>query len=172
MGEYHHNPPRKHSIPPMASWIHISPYSTWILCCSYAPKHFRDLKKLMLLIVGTSNYEVIQNTTKALKTTHDRIQGSRDSTLVRALTSHQCVSGSIPGPGVICGFSLLLVFFSAQGGFSPGTPVFASPLKPTFPNSNSILECTGIFSTSSCELLGAPCVNKLHYYYYDCYYYY
>ena len=29
--------------------------------------------------------------------------------------------------------------------FSPGTPVFPSPQKPTFPNSNSILECTDIF---------------------------
>ena len=28
--------------------------------------------------------------------------------------------------------------------FSPGTPVFPSPQKPTFPNFNSILECTGI----------------------------
>ena len=28
--------------------------------------------------------------------------------------------------------------------FLPGTPVFPSPQKPTFPNSNSILECTGI----------------------------
>jgi len=25
------------------------------------------------------------------------------------------------------------------------TPIFPSPQKPTFPNSNSILECTGIF---------------------------
>ena len=51
-----------------------------------------------------------------------------------------CVPGSIPGPGVICGLSLLLVFFSAPRGFSPGTPVFPSPQKPTFPNSNSSLE--------------------------------
>ena len=52
--------------------------------------------------------------------------------------------GSIPGPGVMCGLSLLLVLFSAPRGFSPGTPVFPSPQKPTFPNSNSILECTDI----------------------------
>ena len=70
--------------------------------------------------------------------------GSRDGTVVRALASHQCVPGSIPGPGVICGLSLLLVLFSAPRGFSPGTPVFPSPQKPTFPNSNSILECTDI----------------------------
>ena len=44
---------------------------------------------------------------------------------------HQCDPGSIPGLGVICGLSLL-VLYSAPRGFSPGTPVFPSPLKPTF----------------------------------------
>ena len=38
----------------------------------------------------------------------------------------------------ICGLSLLLVLSFAQRGFSPGTPVFSSPQKPTLPNSNSI----------------------------------
>ena len=58
--------------------------------------------------------------------------------MVRALASHQCVPGSIPGPGVICGLSLLLVLYSAPRGFSPGTPVFPSHQKPTLLNSNSI----------------------------------
>ena len=35
--------------------------------------------------------------------------GSRGGAVVRALASHQCVLGSIPGPGAICGLSLLLV---------------------------------------------------------------
>ena len=52
--------------------------------------------------------------------------------------SHQCGPGSIPGLGVICGLSLLLVLVLAPRGFSPGTPVFPSPQKPTFPNSDSI----------------------------------
>ena len=56
---------------------------------------------------------------------------------MRALVSHQCGPGSIPGLGVICGLSLLLVLVLALRGFSPGTPVFPSPQKPTFPNSNS-----------------------------------
>ena len=34
--------------------------------------------------------------------------GSSVGTVVRALASHQCGPGSIPGPGVICGLSLLL----------------------------------------------------------------
>ena len=59
------------------------------------------------------------------------IMGSRVGVVVRALAFHQCVPGSIPGPGVICGLSLL-VLYSAPRGFSPGTPVFPSPQKPTF----------------------------------------
>ena len=54
--------------------------------------------------------------------------GSRDSTVLRALVSHQCVPG-FPGPRVICGLSLWLVLFLAPRGFSPGTP--ASPLLKT-----------------------------------------
>ena len=58
--------------------------------------------------------------------------------MVRALASHQCGPGSNPGIDAICGLSLLLVLSFAPRGFSLGTPVFPSPRKPTFPNSNSI----------------------------------
>ena len=64
----------------------------------------------------------------------------RDGAVVRALASHQYAPGSIPGPGVICGLSLLLVLFLAPRGFSPGTPQ-----KPTFPNSNSIWNCQALY---------------------------
>ena len=64
--------------------------------------------------------------------------GARDGAVVRALASHQCGPGSNPGVDAICGLSLLLVLSFAPRGFSPGTPVFPSPQKPTFPNSNSI----------------------------------
>ena len=52
----------------------------------------------------------------------------------------QCGPGLTPGPGVICGLSLLLVLVLAPRGFSPGTRVFPSPQKPIHPNSNSIAE--------------------------------
>ena len=68
-----------------------------------------------------------------------RVTGSSDGTLVRVLASHQCGLGSTPGPGVMCGLILLLVLVLAPRGFSPGTPVFPSPQKPTSLNSNSIL---------------------------------
>ena len=67
----------------------------------------------------------------------DSIRGARDGAVVRALASHQCGLGSNPGVDAICGLSLLLVLSFAPRGFSLGTPVFPSPQKPTFPNSNS-----------------------------------
>ena len=57
--------------------------------------------------------------------------------MVRALASHHCCPGSNPGVDAICGLSLLLVLSLALRGFSPGTPFFPSPQKPTFPNYNS-----------------------------------
>ena len=63
----------------------------------------------------------------------ERILGSRDGAVVRALASHQCG----PGLGVICGLSLLLVLVLASRGFSLGTPVSPSRQIPTFPYSNS-----------------------------------
>ena len=51
---------------------------------------------------------------------------------MRALASHQCVRGSIPGPGVICRLSLLLVLYSGLTGFPPGTPVYPSPQNQHF----------------------------------------
>ena len=45
--------------------------------------------------------------------------------------------GSNAGVDAIYGLTLLLaLFFMALRGFSPGTPVFPSPQKPAFPNSN------------------------------------
>jgi len=65
------------------------------------------------------------------------IKGARDGAVVRALASHQCGPGSNPSADAICGLSLLFVFSFAPRGFPPGTPVFPSSQKPTFPNSNS-----------------------------------
>ena len=45
--------------------------------------------------------------------------------------------GSNPSVNTICGLSLFLVLSLAPSGFSLGTPVFPSPQKLTFPNSNS-----------------------------------
>ena len=46
-------------------------------------------------------------------------------------------------------------------GFSPGSPVFFPPQKPTFLNSNSIWKARTPLKTVSRELFGAPRVNKL-----------
>ena len=56
---------------------------------------------------------------------------------------HQCV----PDPASYVGWARVCCWTlnSAPRGSSPGTPVFLSPQKPTFPKSNSILECTATF---------------------------
>ena len=56
---------------------------------------------------------------------------SINGAVVRALVFHQCGRGSIPRPDVICGLSLLVLYFALRG-FSPGNPVFPSDQKPTF----------------------------------------
>ena len=63
--------------------------------------------------------------------------GSKGGAVVRALASRRSGAGSNPGVDAICGLSLLLFLSLAPRGFSPRTPVFPSPQKPTFPNSNS-----------------------------------
>ena len=62
---------------------------------------------------------------------------SKGGAVVRALASHRCDPVSTPGVDTICGLSFFLVLSLALRGFSPGTPVFPSSQKPTFPNSNS-----------------------------------
>ena len=86
--------------------------------------------------------------------------GSRVGAVVRVLASHQCVPGSIPGSRVMW-VEFVVGSLLCSKRFSPGTLVFPSSQKPTFPNSNSILECTGI---SERVLLAPWCseVNKLH----------
>ena len=63
--------------------------------------------------------------------------------MVRALTSHQCGLGSIPGIGVICGLTLLLVLVLAPRDFSSGTPVFPSPQKNNISKFQFDLESVG-----------------------------
>ena len=56
---------------------------------------------------------------------YNRYFGSGDGAVVRAFASHHCGLGSIPGLGVMCGLSLLLVLvpalrvFSGYSGFPP-----------------------------------------------------
>ena len=65
-------------------------------------------------------------------------QGSMDGAVVEHSPPTNVGPGSIPRLGVICGLSLLLVLVLSPRGFSPGSSVFPSPQKQTFPNSNSI----------------------------------
>ena len=71
---------------------------------------------------------------------------------MRAFASHQCGPDSNLGVDALCGLSLLLVLSFARRDFSPVTPVFPSPQKPTLPNSNSIWNARTRFS----EFSGTP----------------
>jgi len=82
--------------------------------------------------------------------------------VVRALASHQCVPGWIPGPGIVCGLSLLLVLVLAPRVFlRVRTPVLLPPQKLTFFNSNAIenSRVTGL-SVEDCYVL--PSLNKVN----------
>ena len=59
---------------------------------------------------------------QVLRMVHHKV--CRGGAVVRLLASHQCGPGSIPGLGVRCGLSLLLVLVLAPRDFFPGTPVF------------------------------------------------
>ena len=56
--------------------------------------------------------------------------------MVGALAFHHCGLGLNPLMYAICGLSLFWVLSLAPRGFSPGTPVFSSPQKPTSANLN------------------------------------
>ena len=82
--------------------------------------------------------------TVILKVVEVPFEGPRDGAVVRAIASHQCGPGSNPSVDAMCGLSLLLVLSFAPRGFSPGSPVFPSLQKPTFPNFNSTRSQVGL----------------------------
>ena len=77
----------------------------------------------IILAADTSWHSVSLNLGSA-ESHHSRAHGRagggcRDGAVVRALAFHQCGPGSIPGPGVICGLSLLFVLVLAPRVFLP-----------------------------------------------------
>ena len=71
--------------------------------------------------------------------------------MVRVIASSQCGPGSNPFVEAIRGVSLLLVLSFAPRGFSPGTPVFPFPQKPTIPTIwNAWTRLNEFIRTSKC----------------------
>ena len=70
-----------------------------------------------------------------------------------------CGRGLIPRLGVICGLSLLLLLILAPRGFSPGSPVFPSLQKPSFPYSNLTwnLRVTGLSVVINYKMIMNKC---------------
>ena len=105
----------------------------------------RDAASVWLEDITTSSCKICLRELQNYAGSHEDIYvvsevfswGARDGAVVGALASHQFGPGSNLGVDAIRGLSLLLVHSFAPRGFSPGTPVFPSPQKPTFPNSNS-----------------------------------
>ena len=60
--------------------------------------------------------------------------GSKVGADLKALAFHQCDPDSNTGVQTIRELSLLLVLSLTPRGYSPVTPVFPSPQKPTFVN--------------------------------------
>ena len=85
--------------------------------------------------------------------------GSWGGAVVRALASHQCVPGSIPGPDIMCGLSLLLVLALAPRVFLRVLRFSSLLKKSTFLNCNSIgnSRATGL-SAKDCYVL--PSFNQ------------
>ena len=54
--------------------------------------------------------------------------------MVRAVTSHHCGPGLIPGPGVQCGLSWFLVLVLTPRVFFSGLSAFPSSAKTNVPN--------------------------------------
>ena len=68
----------------------------------------------------------------------------------------------IPASTMISGLRLLLVLSFAPRGFSPGTPVFLSPQKPTFPNSNSTRSQVDEETICGCATSKSSFVSFIH----------
>ena len=66
------------------------------------------------------------------------LQGARDGTVLRALASHQCGPGSNPSGRRHMWVEFVVgSLLCSERFFFSATPVFPSPQKPKFPNSNS-----------------------------------
>ena len=103
----------------------------------YLELHYQSLEKLRRLSSAVCRTKLRWETLNSLRLKCN-VTGSKGDAVVRALASHQCGPGSNPRADAICGLSLLLVLSLAPRGFSPVTPFFPSPQKPTLQNSNSI----------------------------------
>ena len=111
----------------------------------YLELHYQSLEKLRRPSSAVCRTKLRWGTLNSLRLKCN-VTGSKCDAVVRALASHQCGTGSNPSVDAICGLSLLLVLSLAPRGFSPGTPVFPSPQKPTLQNSNSIWNARARFN--------------------------
>ena len=100
-------------------------------CCLFSVQ----CSQIPALVRSVSSGRPISLVTTFLISRRSSVTSSR----ARRHINLQMIDDELADPGVdaICRLSLLLVLSFAPRSFSPGTPVFPSPQKPTFPNSSS-----------------------------------
>ena len=90
---------------------------------------------------------------------------SRVGAVVRALASHQCVPGSISWTGRHMWVEFVVGSLLCSERFFSGYSGFPISLKTNISKFQFDSGTYGHFCTSSCELLSAPWVNKLHFHF-------
>ena len=87
--------------------------------------------------------------------------GHRDGAVVRALASHRCGPGLIPGPGVTCELSLLLVLVLAPRVFLRVLRFSSLHKNQQKSNSNSAFMHVCLQNKLLISLISNPRVNKV-----------
>ena len=77
----------------------------------YRPNTVKSVHTTKVKVGGGGSNTSLYNLNQGIQT------NGRDGAAVRALASHQCGPSLIPGPGIICGLSLLLVLVPAMRVF-------------------------------------------------------
>ena len=101
---------------PVPGTLNIS--STWNTCSIQKNViKFNTHSNVTMMFINKDNTDYTDSSLNSPLISKFTAQGSRDVAVVRALASHRCGPGSIPGPGVTCGLSLLLVLVPAPRVF-------------------------------------------------------
>lgn len=112
----------------------IALYCYESMCCILIRKSYTKKRSYASILHTVNNYlqKKRASATVLYNFAHTMFSGKQGGGGVRALTFHQFVRWSIPGPGNICGLSLSFVLYSALrrlyfSGYSISSP-FGSPV--------------------------------------------
>ena len=116
-----------------------------IICTLTTHLYSTNLCLILLQCCNTSCFPCSLNKTHFNYLLFLRLQWNRDGAVVRAFASHQCVPGFDSRARRHMWVEFVVGSLLCSERFlDPGPPVFPSPQKPTFPNSNSIWNCQAL----------------------------